>query len=34
MSDVGFAIFVVASFVIPVPILAWLDRRRRNSGSQ
>jgi len=27
MSEVGLAIFVLAGFVVPVPILAWLDRR-------
>jgi hypothetical protein len=27
MSEAGLAIFVVAAFVIPVPLLAWLDDR-------
>ena len=27
MSLTGLAVFVVVSFVIPIPILVWLDRR-------
>lgn len=29
MSAIGFALFVVAAFAVPVPILVWLDRPRR-----
>lgn len=28
MSETGLALFVLAAFVVPVPLLAWLDRRR------
>ena len=26
MTDMGFAIFALVSFLIPIPILSWLDR--------
>ena len=26
MTEAGLAIFVLVSFVLPVPVLAWLDR--------
>jgi hypothetical protein len=29
MSVTGFAIFVLVGFVVPIPILAWLDRPRK-----
>ena len=29
MTETGLAIFVLAAFVIPVPLLAWLDRKPR-----
>ena len=29
MSESGLAIFVVLAFLIPVPLLSWLDRPRR-----
>jgi hypothetical protein len=29
MTPVGLAVFVVLAFLVPVPILAWLDRPRR-----
>ena len=29
MSSAGLAVFVLLGFLIPVPILAWLDRPRR-----
>ena len=29
MTPTGLAVFVLISFLIPVPILAWLDRPRR-----
>jgi len=29
MSSAGLAVFVIAAFLLPVPILAWLDRPRR-----
>jgi hypothetical protein len=28
MSPAGFAIFCLVGFLLPVPILAWLDRPR------
>lgn len=28
MSTTGFAIFVFVGFVLPVPLLAWLDKPR------
>ncbi|MGE5175747.1 MAG: hypothetical protein ACM3JJ_05165 [Hyphomicrobiales bacterium] len=32
MTPHGFAIFCLVGFVVPVPILAWLDRPRRPRG--
>ena len=29
MSPVAFGIMVLLSFVVPVPLLAWLDRPRK-----
>jgi hypothetical protein len=29
MTETVFAIFVLASFAVPVPLLAWLDRTPR-----
>lgn len=29
MTEAGLAIFVLAAFLIPVPLLAWLDRKPR-----
>ena len=29
MSVTGFAIFCLVGFLLPVPLLAWLDRPRR-----
>jgi hypothetical protein len=29
MSESMFALFVLAGFVVPLPILVWLDRGRR-----
>jgi hypothetical protein len=29
MNETGLAIFVLLAFVVPVPILAWLDRKPR-----
>jgi hypothetical protein len=29
MSAAGFAVFCLVGFLLPVPILAWLDRPRR-----
>jgi hypothetical protein len=34
MSPTGLAIFVFLAFLIPVPILAWLDRPRRPPGGR
>lgn len=28
MTSTGLALFVLLAFVVPVPILAWLDRPR------
>jgi hypothetical protein len=28
MSPSGFAVFVLIAFLLPVPILSWLDRPR------
>jgi len=28
MTEAGLAIFVLVSFLLPVPILSWLDRGR------
>jgi hypothetical protein len=33
MTETGFAVFVLVMFLVPVPILAWLDRGKRPSGS-
>jgi hypothetical protein len=30
MTPMGLAIFVLASFAVPIPILAWLDSKRSN----
>jgi hypothetical protein len=32
MSPTMFGIMVLLSFVVPVPILAWLDRPRQPKG--
>jgi hypothetical protein len=29
MTTTGFAVFVFLSFLIPVPVIHWLDRPRR-----
>ncbi len=29
MSSFGFGLFCLLGFVLPVPLLAWLDRARR-----
>jgi hypothetical protein len=29
MSTTGFALFCLIGFLVPVPLLAWLDRPRR-----
>jgi hypothetical protein len=29
MTAAGFALFAVIAFLVPVPILAWLDRPKR-----
>lgn len=34
MTGLGFAVFVLVSFLVPVPILTWLDRGRRQPGSE
>jgi hypothetical protein len=31
MSVTGFAAFVFVLFIVPVPILAWLDRPKRGA---
>jgi len=31
MSSTVFGILVLASFLVPVPILAWLDRPRKRA---
>ncbi len=28
MTETGLAIFVLVSFLLPIPILAWLDRSK------
>ena len=33
MSPQAFAIYCFLGFLIPVPLLAWLDRPRRKSGN-
>jgi hypothetical protein len=30
MTPVGFAVFALVGFLLPVPILAWFDRPKRN----
>ncbi len=32
MTSSGFAIFALLGFLVPVPIIAWLDRPRKPSG--
>jgi len=32
MTSSGLAIFVFFAFLVPVPLLTWLDRPRRPSG--
>jgi len=34
MSSVGFAIFCLASFVVPIPLIAWLDRAPGSRAEQ
>jgi hypothetical protein len=34
MSEAGLAVFVLVAFLIPVPILAWLDRPAGRPGRQ
>jgi len=29
MSATGFAVFCLFGFIVPVPLLAWLDRPRK-----
>jgi hypothetical protein len=29
MTSTAFAVFCLLSFIVPIPILAWLDRPRR-----
>ncbi len=29
MSNAGLAVFVLVGFLLPVPLLAWLDRPRK-----
>jgi len=29
MTSTGFAVFCLLSFIVPIPILAWLDRPRK-----
>jgi hypothetical protein len=29
MNEAGLAVFVVVAFLLPVPILVWLDRPKR-----
>jgi hypothetical protein len=31
MSEAGLALFVVVGFLLPVPVLVWLDRPRNPS---
>jgi hypothetical protein len=33
MSTTGFAIFCLVGFLVPVPLLAWLDRPRRPAAA-
>lgn len=32
MTDLGFAVFCLVAFLLPVPVLAWLDRPRDGDG--
>ena len=34
MTTTGLAIFVLVSFLVPIPILAWLDRSRSEADSE
>jgi hypothetical protein len=31
VTETGLAIFVLAAFVVPVPLIAWLDRKPRTN---
>jgi len=34
MTSQGFAIFCLVGFLLPVPLLAWLDRRPRDRAER
>jgi hypothetical protein len=34
MTSSGFALFCLLGFLIPVPVLAWLDRPRRKGAGE
>lgn len=34
MTSTGFAVFACLAFLVPVPLLAWLDRAPRRGGRQ
>ncbi len=34
MTETGLAIFVLVSFLLPIPILAWLDRSHSKSDAE
>ena len=34
MTTTALAVFVLVSFLVPVPILAWLDRPRDRSAAE
>jgi hypothetical protein len=34
MSEAGLAVFVLVAFLLPVPILVWLDRVPGRSGNR
>ena len=34
MTTTALAVFVLVSFLVPVPILAWLDRSRDRSAAE
>jgi hypothetical protein len=34
VSEAGLAVFVLVAFLIPVPVLVWLDRPARRSGAR
>jgi hypothetical protein len=34
VTQTGLAVFVIVLFLVPVPILAWLDRGDRRPGSE